>query len=112
MEVAALNEEITPMVDQVLRGIWAVDMQHGGANHLFTDEGMMDPTSQDNGVNGIRVRGSTLYFNNPRRGTFCRIPINPISGHREGNVKIITAGLEPDDFEIYESRGFCIPHQY
>ncbi len=88
------------MVDQALGGIWGVDVIHGGAKLLFTDPSMVDPTNMNNGVNGIRVVGSTLYFNNPSVGTFARVPIDPACGHKTGNVTVITTGLEPDDFEI------------
>ena len=103
--VAALNDRIVLMVDQALGGIWGVDLLHGGAKLLFTDISMTDPTSQGNGVNGIRVRGSTLYFNNPSMGTFCRMAIDPSSGHKTGDATVITSGLQPDDFEIDELRG-------
>lgn len=95
------------MVDQALGGIWGVDVVHGAAELLFTDESMMDPNSTANGVNGIRVRGGTLYFNNPSIGTFSRIPIDPSSGRKAGDATVITSGLEPDDFEIDEKEGFA-----
>ena len=95
------------MVDQALGGIWGVDVFHGGAELLFTDESMMDPNSTGNGVNGIRVRGDILYFNNPSIGTFSRIPIDPSSGRKTGKATVITSGLDPDDFEIDEQERFA-----
>ena len=93
--VAALNHQTVLMVDQNLGGIWGVDVINGGA----------DPNSTANGVNGIRVRGETLYFNNPSIGTFGRIPIDPSSGRKTGDAAVIASGLEPDDFEIDEKEG-------
>jgi len=95
------------MVDQALGGIWAVSIIHGGAELLFTDESMIDPKSSDQGVNGIRVVGDTLYFNNPSIGTFSRITIDPSSGCKVGNATVISSGLEPDDFEIDEYQRFA-----
>lgn len=95
------------MVDQALGGIWGVDVLRGGAQLLFTDESMMDPTSSGGGVNGIRVVGDTLYFNNPSIGTFSRIAINPSSGCKVGNATVISSGLDPDDFEIDRQERFA-----
>ena len=93
------------MVDQNLGGIWGVDVVHGGAELLFTDESMTDPNAMAGGVNGIRVRDGTLYFNNPSIGTFSRIPIDPSTGRKTGDATVIADGLEPDDFEIDEKKG-------
>ncbi|KIX93435.1 uncharacterized protein Z520_10854 [Fonsecaea multimorphosa CBS 102226] len=98
--VAALNDAIVLMVDQNLGGIWGVDVVLGGAKLLFTDPKMMDPNSTGNGVNGIRVVGNTLYYNNPSIGTFGRVTLDPITGAKLGPVTVISTGLECDDFEI------------
>lgn len=95
------------MVDQNLGGIWGVDTFAGGAKMLFTDETMMDPTGKGGGVNGIRVVGDTLYFNNPSRGTFGRVTVDPVTGCKVGNVTIVTSGLGPDDFEIDPQQRFA-----
>ncbi len=95
------------MVDQALGGIWGVDVFRGGAELLFTDESMMDPNSTGNGVNGIRVRGDTLYFNNPSIGTFSRVTIDPLNGRKAGDATVISSGLEPDDFEIDKQEHFA-----
>lgn len=103
--MAGLNKRKVLMVDQALGGIWAVDMVKGGATMVIQDEAMQDPQDQGNGVNGIRVRKNTLYFNNPSRGTFCRVPINMETGAAVGQVHTIAKGLELDDFEVDEDRG-------
>ena len=105
--MAALNHRLVLMVDQALGGIWGVDVIHGGAKLLFTDPSMMDPTGMNGGVNGVRVFGDTLYFNNPSIGTFAKVPINPACGSKVGNVTVITTGLEPDDFEIDPQEQFA-----
>lgn len=88
------------MVDQRLGGIWGVDVDHDKVELLFTDPSMMDPNNTGNGVNGIRVRKGTLYFNNPSVGTFNRIAIDSKSGRKAGAATTIASDLSPDDFEI------------
>jgi hypothetical protein len=95
------------MVDQALGGIWAVDIVHGGAQLLFTDPKMTDPNSKGSGVNGIRVVGNTLYYNNPSIGTFGRVTIDPSTGAKVGPVTVISTGLACDDFEIDEQQRFA-----
>ncbi|KIW29853.1 uncharacterized protein PV07_05639 [Cladophialophora immunda] len=105
--VAALNDRIVLMVDQALGGIWGVDVVHGGAKLLFTDPKMTDPTATGNGVNGIRVVGSTLYYNNPSIGTFGRVALDPSTGAKVGPVTVISTGLDCDDFEIDPQQRFA-----
>lgn len=96
------------MVDQNLGGLWSVDMTRPDAAKFFTDPAMVDSTNSGNGVNGIRVRGNILYFNNPSAGTFARIRIDPRSGRLIGNATIITSGLiAVDDFEIDRPERFA-----
>ncbi|KAF2095828.1 hypothetical protein NA57DRAFT_78606 [Rhizodiscina lignyota] len=105
---AALNHQTVLMVDQNLGGIWSVDITRPDTANLFTNPAMLDPTNSGNGVNGIRVRGNTLYFNNPSAGTFARIRIDPRNGCLIGNATIITSGLTvPDDFEIDRHERFA-----
>lgn len=105
--MAALNNQIVLMVDQNLGGIWGVDVVHGGAQLLFTDPKFMDPSNTANGVNGIRVVGNTLYYNNPSVGTFGRVQIDPNTGRKVGAVTVLTTGLDPDDFEIDDQQKFA-----
>ncbi|OAP59705.1 hypothetical protein AYL99_07003 [Fonsecaea erecta] len=105
--VATLNDRVVLMVDQNLGGIWGVDVVHGGAQLLFTDPKMMDPNSTGSGVNGIRVVGSTLYYNNPSIGTFGRVQVDPSTGHKVGPVTVISTGLDCDDFEIDDQQRFA-----
>ncbi|KAH0836132.1 hypothetical protein AYO21_04859 [Fonsecaea monophora] len=105
--VAALNNRIVLMVDQALGGIWGVDVVHGGAQLLFTDPKMTDPNGAGGGVNGIRVVGSTLYYNNPSIGTFGRVAIDPSTGRKVGPVTVISTGLDCDDFEIDDQQRFA-----
>lgn len=108
---AALNEQIMLMVDQNLGGIWAVDIFRGNPKLILTDP-TMSPTfngsePQGDGVNGIRVRNGTLYYNNPSQGILARIPIDFRTGEKRGEPSIIASGLSPDDFEIDEQKGFA-----
>lgn len=105
--MAGLNERMTLMVDQALGGIWAVDVVDGGATLVIQDKAMEDPKQQGNGVNGIRVRKGTLYFNNPSRGTFGSVPIDMRSGRKTGHVRVLATALELDDFEVDEERGIA-----
>lgn len=106
--MAALNPRTVLMVDQALGAIWAVDMLHGGAKLAIQIKAMEDPKSSGNGVNGIRVRNGTLYFNNPSLNTFCSVPIDMESGIKTGDVRVISSNLAGlDDFEIDEERGFA-----
>lgn len=104
---AALNDHIVLMVDQALGGIWAVDIFRGNPKLVITDPTMNDTASQMNGVNGIRVREETLYYNNPSQGILAQISIDPKTGERRGDPEIIASGLSPDDFEIDEQKGFA-----
>lgn len=103
---AALNDHIVFMVDQALGGIWAVDVYRGNPKLVITDP-TMNGTGAPNGVNGIRVRGNTLYYNNPSKGILARIPIDPATGEKRGSPTIIASELSPDDFEIDEQKGFA-----
>ncbi|KAJ4350419.1 uncharacterized protein N0V89_009040 [Didymosphaeria variabile] len=104
--MAALNSETVLIVDQALGGIWAISLSNRSPSALIIkDESMLDPNNTANGVNGIRVRPGILYFNNPALGTFARMPIDPESGVKTGDAKVIASGQEPDDFEIDERRG-------
>ena len=95
------------MVDQALGGIWAIDLSEGNPRLVMQIPAMNDTSGQGNGVNGIRVRGSTLYFNNPSQGTLAQISIDPLTGARTGDASVIATGLSPDDFEIEEEKGYC-----
>ncbi|KAI4115550.1 MAG: hypothetical protein LQ338_007843, partial [Usnochroma carphineum] len=57
-----------------------------------------------NGINGLHVRGSMLYFTNTNFETFNRMPINIEDGSAAGAASTVVAGLAGDDFAV-DGRG-------
>lgn len=101
------NNNIVLMADSYKGGIWSLNLKnHSEKALLFTDPSMNGTATVANGINGIRVRGSSLYFTNSALGTFNVVPIDPATGEKAGEARVVAEGLAaPDDFEVDEKGG-------
>lgn len=101
------NNNIILMADSYKGGIWSLNLQDPNkTSFLFSDLSMNGTAAVANGINGLRVRGSSLYFTNSALGTFNVIPIDPATAMKAGEARVIASGLAaPDDFEVDEGRG-------
>lgn len=91
------------IADSVLGAIWRLDMRTGENSVVIRDEslaGVFDTIPI--GVNGLQIRGNRLWFTNTGKGTLNVMPIDPVTGEKRGEARVVAAGLLPDDFELRE----------
>ncbi|KAI4089779.1 MAG: hypothetical protein LQ344_005144 [Seirophora lacunosa] len=86
------------LADSLAGAVWKLNVRSGAAAKVMADEPLLKPR-RSSGVNGLRVRGSTLFFTNSDLETLNRVPINA-SGSAAGAATAIVGGLAVDDFTL------------
>lgn len=81
--LVTLNPTTILAADSLKGVVWAVDTPTGASRIVLSDPLMAPvttPTTDPNhiiGINGIKLRGSTLYFTNTAQALFAQIAIHP-----------------------------------
>lgn len=103
--LATLNPTTILAADSGNGQVWAIDTRSGAAKVVISDL-LMKPTSptggSSTGINGLRLRGSTLYFTNTAQAVLAKVQINT-DGTPQGNAVILAhafAGTTYDDFAV------------
>jgi len=100
--LAVLNENTVLIVDSGLGAIWAVDTTTG-VHTIAIQSPLWLPTPYFSlGINGIKIRGNTVYWTNSAFGTFGKVQVNK-DGTAAGPVEVIASaptGLSFDDFAL------------
>ncbi|KAH6664288.1 hypothetical protein B0J14DRAFT_608205 [Halenospora varia] len=92
------------VADSLFSAVWSVNVQSGevavAAN--TTEMSPILDAQPPLGINGLRVHGSDLYFDNTNRATFCKIPIDLDTGKSTGAATVLVESDKafPDDFTI------------
>ncbi|MCJ1446182.1 MAG: hypothetical protein MMC23_006687 [Stictis urceolatum] len=102
--VTALGTSAVLVADSIAGAIWKVDVNTGAVTKAITDPILAPDTTQANvlGVNGVSVKGSTVYVTNTNKGTYGKIPINS-AGSATGAGSIISSGLTGADDLLVQS---------
>lgn len=107
--LATLNPSIVLAADCLKGVVWIVDTLTGASRIVLSDP-LMAPTASTTdyaiGINGIKLRGSTLYFTNSAQALFAKIRIHP-NGTAAGAAEVIaraSPGTTYDDFAL-DGRG-------
>ena len=84
--------------------VYIIDTATGDVIAPLSDP-LFDPSPDGAfGVNGVEVKGSTLYFTNGFQNVFGKIPIDPVTGIAKHPASVIARALPPakgyDDFAI------------
>ena len=92
------------MSDTIQGVLYLVDLNTSTATIAITDP-LFKPTAKlPSGINGIKLRGSTLYFTNVAQSIFGRVPIDLRTGQARGPASVIAHALYPsagyDDFAL------------
>ncbi|KAH8702791.1 quino protein amine dehydrogenase beta chain-like protein [Phaeosphaeriaceae sp. PMI808] len=79
-----------------------IDLDTGNSAIVLQDETMNGPIALPTyGVDGIRIHGRYLYYDNVGKGLFCRISIDLDTGAATGPVEIISDAVQgADDFAL------------
>ncbi|KAL9615817.1 MAG: hypothetical protein Q9160_009239 [Pyrenula sp. 1 TL-2023] len=88
------------IADSGAGAVYSLDTSTGATAKVSADP-LFSPTNDPpTGINGIKVRQSTLYFTNAQQQVFGSVPVSP-NGTFTGPVKIISTGLVGiDDFQF------------
>lgn len=92
------------IADSLLGAVWRLNMRTGENSVAIRDESMVGTATDPVGVNGLQIRADRLWFTNSGKGTLNAVAIDPVTGEKRGDVKVVTVGLTPDDFELGEER--------
>ena len=84
--------------------VWATNIETGESRIAISDPLMLPTPAFALGVNGIHLRGQTLYFTNSALSLFAKIPIHPDGTAAGSAVNISHAPTDAsyDDFAINE----------
>lgn len=84
--------------------IFSVDLRTKVSKIAISDPFLAGTASLPVGVNGLKIRGSTLYFTNTAQNLLGAIPISLSTGVARGPASVISRGLPPglgyDDFAL------------
>jgi hypothetical protein len=76
--------------------VLAADTKNGVVHRIDLRTGASSVVIKDStmrllglGINGVRIRGNTLYFTNTAKGLFAKVPIDESSGETTGPVEIL-----------------------
>ena len=97
-----LNPSTVLVADTTKGVVWATDI-HTGVSRVAINDPLMAPSASfPIGVNGLRLRGSTLYFTNTVQSLFAKVSINA-NGTAVGKAVGIShspGGGSYDDFAL------------
>ena len=104
--LATLNATTILAADSAKGIVWAIDTLTGGSRIVLSDPLMAPLTTPTPahtiGINGIRLRGRTLYFTNSAQALFAKIDIHP-DGTAVRAAEVIAhapTGTTYDDFAL------------
>lgn len=92
--------DIVLIADSALGAIWKVNITTGDSNKVIQDDLFAASDSFPLGMNGIKTRGSNLYFTNSAQGIFGTVPISELLGTATGPVR--TIATLPDNLLAYD----------
>jgi hypothetical protein len=99
------NPDIILIADSALSAVWNLNIKTG-ASSIAIQNPQLGPTSSfPLGINGLHVRGKTLYFTNSAQGTYASLPITQ-QGTSAGSISIHASspssapGDKYDDFAL------------
>ncbi|KIW06517.1 uncharacterized protein PV09_02951 [Verruconis gallopava] len=80
--------------DTKLGAVVRFDLRSNSSEVAIKDDTMVGlPLDLGAGINGIRARNSTIYYNNSIRGIFCRLEEDTRSGDAIGSAHVVADGL-------------------
>ncbi|KAF2175375.1 hypothetical protein K469DRAFT_683979 [Zopfia rhizophila CBS 207.26] len=103
--IARLSRNVVLGSDTWAGVVHRIDLDTGNSAIVIHDETMKGPEALPTfGINGIRIHGRYLYYDNIGKGLFCRIPIDLRTGAATGPVEIISDDVQgADDFALSET---------
>ncbi|CRG88469.1 hypothetical protein PISL3812_05499 [Talaromyces islandicus] len=111
MDSLPQKPHVVLLADSRQGAIYRADTDSGVSTTVIQDEALAAPSNATLpiGANGLKIRGSFVYYTNSARNTFGRVPIT-IDGDQAGDVEVVahlnggTAGYDWDDF-IFDEAG-------
>jgi len=107
MTVLNPNRGTILVADSLYSSVWSVNVRTGNVDVAINDTTMsilQDATGLQLGINAISNIDGYLYYDNTNRATFCRIPIDRLTGQPLGPAEILVKSnidtIFPDDFVI------------
>jgi hypothetical protein len=91
--LTTLSTSVLLASDTTNGAVVRLDLASGSASIAIKDDTMVGVPFAGIGINGIRARGTTLYFTNFFKGLLCRVPVHPVSGTMTGPVQVIASDL-------------------
>lgn len=112
--ITTLNRRTVLAADSFRGLVWAIDVLTGASRILLSDPLMAPlapplsnpPADNATGIDGIKIRGHTLYFTNFAQAILAKIDIHP-DGSARGAAQVVAhapPGMSYDDF-VFDARG-------
>lgn len=95
------SSNILLIADSGAGAVWSLNVDTAATAKVSTDP-LFSPTSTPpTGVNGVKVRQSTLFFTNTQQQIYGSAPIDTATGAFTGTAKAVNSGLAGlDDFQL------------
>ncbi|KAL8825594.1 MAG: hypothetical protein Q9170_007738 [Blastenia crenularia] len=90
------------LADSALGAVWKLNVRTAAITKVISDDPLLKPkpgSVPQNGINGLHIRNSVLYFTNSNLETFNSVPINA-DGTAKGPAETIASGIAADDFAL------------
>ena len=97
--LTTLNDHTVLAADSHQGAVWAIDTNEGTSRPVLSDP-LMLPTGHNNGIDGIKIYGNTLYWTHEAASFLAKVDIDLKTGERldGSNVTIITYSLPLPNF--------------
>ncbi|KAI9790545.1 MAG: hypothetical protein M1816_005052 [Peltula sp. TS41687] len=101
------SDALVLIADSQLGVVWKLAMHTGENSVVIRDDSMVGSAGVPPvGINGLHIRGDRLWFTNSAKGTLNVMPIDPATGEKRGEAKVMTLGPFVDDFELGEDEAY------
>jgi hypothetical protein len=91
------------IADSMLGVVWRVNVRTGESVIVLEDELTMAADTSLGplvGINGVKVNGNYVYYNNCPKRLYCRVRINRATGTAIGPYELISENIMGDDFAL------------
>ncbi|KAF1986939.1 hypothetical protein K402DRAFT_59449 [Aulographum hederae CBS 113979] len=88
--------------DTAAGAVFAINVVTGNYSIVMNDASMkpIPSAAVPIGINGIRVRGDTVFYTNTFAQTLWKVRINPSTGTPKGEYELVAQGVLGDDFAL------------
>lgn len=91
------------VADSMLGVVWRINVYTGEHAIVLEDARTMAPNTYLGplvGIDGLRILGDYVYYNNCPRRLYCRVRIDPVTATAVGSYELISNNTMADDFAL------------